>query len=243
MQSVLMTIVAVGIAVQFSLVLNPFHLFTSKQIKFSRHLLLEMRRFQAYLMLLFLFLVPTSPQVHNGIQCLTRSYPIRKPKRRDCEELIERIQALHEQTPRWPIQWVTDHCQIRIERQLNRIGEMSDINWDIIRAGAWAIVQKCFRRESQSNAGYDHAIGFNPAEGGPGVVKIQVWGMFPQRSITPEQVEETKGYLWDDLKKSGIRASASTFTSPLLFREKSGGGSRLLVDYRAINAIPKGDTV
>ncbi|KAI0992371.1 hypothetical protein K3495_g15815 [Podosphaera aphanis] len=47
--------------------------------------------------------------------------------------------------------------------------------------------------------------------------------------------------LADLLDKGWIRASASPASSPILFARKPGGGLRLCVDYRGLNAITKKD--
>jgi len=46
-----------------------------------------------------------------------------------------------------------------------------------------------------------------------------------------------KKYLEDHLKKGFVRASSSPISSPVLFVKKPGGGLRLCVDYRALNAL------
>jgi hypothetical protein len=43
------------------------------------------------------------------------------------------------------------------------------------------------------------------------------------------------------LDKGFIRASNSPAASPVLFAKKQGGGLRLCVDYRALNALTKKD--
>src|SRR5436305_13121341 len=45
----------------------------------------------------------------------------------------------------------------------------------------------------------------------------------------------------DLLDKGFIRASNSPAASPILFAKKPGGGLRLCVDYRALNALTKKD--
>ena len=43
------------------------------------------------------------------------------------------------------------------------------------------------------------------------------------------------------LEKGFIRVSSSPAAAPVLFAKKPGGGLRLCIDYRALNAITKKD--
>ena len=45
----------------------------------------------------------------------------------------------------------------------------------------------------------------------------------------------------DHLDKGWIRASSSPGGAPVLFDKKPGGGLRLCIDYRALNAITEKD--
>ena len=56
-------------------------------------------------------------------------------------------------------------------------------------------------------------------------------------SISQNELEVLKKYLDDNLRKGFISPSSSPVISPVLFVKKPGGGLRLCVDYRALNAL------
>lgn len=58
--------------------------------------------------------------------------------------------------------------------------------------------------------------------------------MYP---MSQDELRVLKKYLDDNLAKGFIRPSSSPAASPVLFARKPGGGLRLCVDYRALNAI------
>lgn len=61
----------------------------------------------------------------------------------------------------------------------------------------------------------------------------------PLYSMSNKELEELRQYLKENLEKGFIEPSTSSFVSPVLFVKKPGGGLRLCVDYRALNAITK----
>lgn len=72
--------------------------------------------------------------------------------------------------------------------------------------------------------------------------KIQVLpgkepGFGPLYGMSQNELKVLKKYLDDNLAKGFIRPSKSPAASPVLFARKPGGGLRLCVDYRALNAI------
>ena len=56
-------------------------------------------------------------------------------------------------------------------------------------------------------------------------------------SMSQNELEVLKKYLDDNLRKGFISPSSSPVASPVLFVKKPGGGLRLCVDYRALNAL------
>ena len=56
-------------------------------------------------------------------------------------------------------------------------------------------------------------------------------------SMLQNELEVLKKYLDDNLRKGFISPSSSPVASPVLFVKKPGGGLRLCVDYRALNAL------
>ena len=56
-------------------------------------------------------------------------------------------------------------------------------------------------------------------------------------SMSQNELEVLKKYLDDNLRKGFISPSSSPVASPVLFVKKPGGGLRLYVDYRALNAL------
>ena len=56
-------------------------------------------------------------------------------------------------------------------------------------------------------------------------------------SMLQNELEVLKKYLDDNLRKGFISPSSSLVASPVLFVKKPGGGLRLCVDYRALNAL------
>lgn len=62
-------------------------------------------------------------------------------------------------------------------------------------------------------------------------------GYGPIYPISQDELKILKKYLNDNLAKGFIRSSSSPAASPILFAKKPGGGLRLCVDYKALNAI------
>ena len=65
------------------------------------------------------------------------------------------------------------------------------------------------------------------------------WG--PLYSMSREQLLELRKQLTDLMDKGWIRASSSPAAAPVLLARKPGGGWRLCVDYRALNALTEAD--
>ena len=59
--------------------------------------------------------------------------------------------------------------------------------------------------------------------------------------MSPEELDAIKRYLDSHLAKGFIQASLASYSSPVLFVKKPGGGIRFCVDYRRLNAITKKD--
>jgi hypothetical protein len=90
-----------------------------------------------------------------------------------------------------------------------------------------------------------------PPHRGPGVdhrIKLQSkdgqqpqppWG--PLYSMSRGELLVLRKELISLLKKGFIRVSSSPASAPVLFAKKPGGGLRLCIDYRALNAITKKD--
>ena len=61
------------------------------------------------------------------------------------------------------------------------------------------------------------------------------WG--PLHNMSLEELKVMRKWLDDNLAKGFIRASSSPAALPALFAQKPGGGLRLCIDYRGLNAI------
>ena len=59
--------------------------------------------------------------------------------------------------------------------------------------------------------------------------------------MSPKELDAVKRYLDSHLAKGFIQASSASYSSPVLFVKKPGGGIRFCVDYRRLNAITKKD--
>ena len=59
--------------------------------------------------------------------------------------------------------------------------------------------------------------------------------------MSPEELDAIKRYLDSHLAKGFIQASSASYSSPVLFVKKPGGGIQFCVDYRRLNAITKKD--
>ena len=57
--------------------------------------------------------------------------------------------------------------------------------------------------------------------------------------MSPEELDAVKRYLDSHLAKRFIQASSASYSLPVLFVKKPGGGIRFCVDYRRLNAITK----
>jgi len=66
-------------------------------------------------------------------------------------------------------------------------------------------------------------------------------GYSPLYKQTAEELEAARDYIVDNLNKGFIGPSAAPFSSPILMARKPGGGLRLCVDYRKLNAITRKD--
>jgi hypothetical protein len=85
--------------------------------------------------------------------------------------------------------------------------------------------------------GKDHAI--NLVKDEQGREAAAPWG--PLYQMSREELLVLRKTLTDLLDKGWIRASSSPAASPVLFTRKPGGGLRLCVDYRALNALTRQD--
>lgn len=74
----------------------------------------------------------------------------------------------------------------------------------------------------------DHHIELKPGETPP---------HGPLYNMSVDELKVLRKFLKEHLDKGFIRASTSPAASPVLFAKKPGGGLRLCVDYRALNAI------
>lgn len=59
----------------------------------------------------------------------------------------------------------------------------------------------------------------------------------PLYAMSREELKVLKEWIEDNLRKGFIRPSSSPAASPVLFVKKPGGGIRICVDYRALNAM------
>ena len=59
--------------------------------------------------------------------------------------------------------------------------------------------------------------------------------------MSPKKLDAVKRYLNSHLAKGFIQASSASYSSPVLFVKKPGGGIQFCVDYRRLNAITKKD--
>ena len=66
-------------------------------------------------------------------------------------------------------------------------------------------------------------------------------GYAPLYKMSPEELDAVKKYLDSHLAKKFIQASSASYSSPVLFAKKLGGGIRFCVNYRRLNAITKKD--
>ena len=66
-------------------------------------------------------------------------------------------------------------------------------------------------------------------------------GHAPLCKMSPEELDAVKRYLDSHLAKGFIQASSASYSSPVLFVKKPGGGIRFCVDYKRLNAITKKD--
>ena len=66
-------------------------------------------------------------------------------------------------------------------------------------------------------------------------------GHAPLYKMSPEELDAVKRYLDSHLAKGFIQASSASYSLPVLFVKKPGGGIRFCVDYRRLNAITKKD--
>ena len=77
---------------------------------------------------------------------------------------------------------------------------------------------------------YDHKVELKED------AKLPISRLYP---ISRDELLVLKKYLEEHLNKGFIRPSSSPISSPVLFVKKPGGGLRLCVDYRALNALSK----
>jgi hypothetical protein len=84
--------------------------------------------------------------------------------------------------------------------------------------------------------GIDHAITMNQKDGKDPEAP---WG--PLYNMSRGELLVLRKELISLLDKGFIRASSSPAASPVLFAKKPGGGLRLCIDYRALNALTKKD--
>ena len=84
--------------------------------------------------------------------------------------------------------------------------------------------------------GVDHKIELEPKDGQQ---PQPPWG--PLYSMSRGELLVLRKELMSLLEKGFIRVSSSPASSPVLFAKKPGGGLRLCIDYRALNAITKKD--
>lgn len=66
-------------------------------------------------------------------------------------------------------------------------------------------------------------------------------GQTPLYKQSLEELEALRVYIMDNLSKGFIEPSNAPFASPILFVRKKGGGLRLCIDYRRLNALTKKD--
>lgn len=75
---------------------------------------------------------------------------------------------------------------------------------------------------------FDHKIELKPGEEPP---------YYRNRPMSARELEVVKKYLDDHLQKGFIRTSTSPAAAPILLAKKPGGGIRVCVDYRGLNAL------
>lgn len=78
--------------------------------------------------------------------------------------------------------------------------------------------------------GVDHAIDLTPNAPTP---RPKIYGLTRLETVAVKQ------YLDEQLSKGFIRPSTSPYAAPVLVVKKPGGGLRICVDYRALNAVTK----
>ena len=66
-------------------------------------------------------------------------------------------------------------------------------------------------------------------------------GHAPLYKMSSEELDAVKRYLDSYLANGFIQASSASYSSPVLFIKKPGGGIRFCVDYQRLNAITKKD--
>jgi transposase InsO family protein len=66
-------------------------------------------------------------------------------------------------------------------------------------------------------------------------------GYGPLYKMSTEELEAVHAYILENLDKGFIEPSKAPFASPILMAEKPGGGLRLCVDYRKLNALTRKD--
>ena len=69
----------------------------------------------------------------------------------------------------------------------------------------------------------------------------EVIGYSPLYKFSIPELEAARNYIVDNLSKEFISPSSAPYASPILMVKKPGGGLRLCVDYRKLNAITKKD--
>jgi hypothetical protein len=75
---------------------------------------------------------------------------------------------------------------------------------------------------------FDHKIELKPGAQPP---------YYRNRPMSPHELKAIKKYLDENLEKGFIRASMSPAAAPILLAQKPGGGVRVCIDYRGLNAL------
>ncbi|KAK2626439.1 hypothetical protein QTJ16_003614 [Diplocarpon rosae] len=96
---------------------------------------------------------------------------------------------------------------------------------------------KCFSKTAANtlppSRPIDHKIEFDGPE--PTMKTAHLYKM------SEPELEKMREYLIDNLKKGFIKPSNSSYSSPVLFVKKPGGGLRFCIDYRHLNSLTKKD--